>query len=80
VQDHLAAARTSGPGPRAGSSPAGQARLVAGRLAVAGKPVSRRVLRGSGIRGSNEALNRLACELNAERASAAAPPAGIWSR
>jgi hypothetical protein len=73
VRDHLAAAGTSGPGLRAGSSPAEQARLLAGRLAAAGKPVSRRVLRSGGIRGSNEALNRLARELNAELASATAP-------
>jgi hypothetical protein len=73
VRDHLDAAGTPGPGPRAGSSPAGQARLLAGRLAAAGKPVSRRVLRSGGIRGSNEALNRLARELNAERASTTAP-------
>jgi hypothetical protein len=73
VRDHLAAAGTSRPGHRTGSSPAEQARLVAGRLAAAGKPVSRRVLRSGGIRGSNEALNRLARELNAERASASAP-------
>jgi len=49
---------------------------VAGRLAVAGKPVSRRALRSGGIRGSNEALNKLARELNAERTSATAPPPG----
>jgi hypothetical protein len=73
LRDHLAAAGTSGPGLRAGSSPAEQARLLAGRLAAAGQPVSRRVLRNGGIRGSNEALNRLARELNAERASVTAP-------
>ena len=49
---------------------------MAGRLAVAGKPVSRRALRSGGIRGSNEALNKLARELNAERTSATAPPPG----
>jgi hypothetical protein len=70
VRDHLAAAGTSGPGLRAESSPAGQARLLAGRLAAAGKPVSRRVLRSGGIRGSNEALNALAREINAELTSA----------
>jgi hypothetical protein len=76
VQDHLAAAGTLGPGPRSEVPTAEQARRVAGRLASTGKPVSRRVLRSGGIRGSNEALNRLARELNAERASATAP-AGI---
>jgi hypothetical protein len=77
VRDHLAAVRTSGPDSRAESSPAEQARLVARRLAAAGKPVSRRALRGYGVRGSNEALNKLARELNAEPTSPTVPPAGI---
>jgi hypothetical protein len=76
VPGHLGPANTSGPDPRAESSPIEQARLAAGRLAAAGKPVSRRVLRSGGIRGSNEALNKLARELNAKRASGTAPPAG----
>ena len=67
-RDHTAAVRTSGPDPRAESPPAGQARLVAGRLAAAGKPVSRRALRSGGIKGSNEALSRLARTLTAELA------------
>ena len=52
-----------------------QARLIASRLAAAGKPVSRRALRSGGIRGSNAALNALAREINAELAgiSRAAP-------
>ena len=45
-----------------------QARLVARRLAAAGKPVSRRALRRGGVRGSNEALNALARMVNAELA------------
>jgi len=45
-----------------------QARLTARRLAAAGKPVSRRTLRGAGVKGSNEALNALARTLTAELA------------
>ena len=75
VRDHPAAVRTPRPDRPVGSSPAEQARLVARRLAAAGTPVSRRALRNCGIRGSNEALNRLARMLNAELASATAPPA-----
>jgi hypothetical protein len=51
-----------------------RARLVARELAAAGKPVSRRSLRDSGIKGSNEALNALALILKAETASPATPP------
>jgi hypothetical protein len=54
------------PDPQGGLPAAEQARLVARRLAAAGKPVSRRALRRGGIRGSNEALGELARELNAE--------------
>src|ERR1700723_2839547 len=47
----------------AGSRPArpqtDQARVVAYRLAAAGKPVSRRALRSGGVKGSNQALNAL---------------------
>jgi hypothetical protein len=43
-----------------------QASLVALRLAAAGKPVSRRALRNGGVKGSNESLNALARQLNAE--------------
>lgn len=53
----------------------GQARLAARRLTAAGKPVSRRALRGEGIKGSNQALNALASMINAELAGAAALPA-----
>ncbi len=52
-----------------------QARLIAGRLTAAGKPVSRRALRSEGIKGSNQALNALARRINAELADAAALPA-----
>ena len=50
------------------------ARLAAGELAAAGKPVSRRALRASGIKGSNQALNALALMLKAETASQVTPP------
>ena len=46
-----------------------QASLVALRLVTAGKPVSRRALRSGGARGSNESLNALARQFNAEFAS-----------
>jgi hypothetical protein len=46
-----------------------QASLVARRLVTAGKPVSRRALRNGGVRGSNENLNALARQLNAEFAN-----------
>ena len=42
-----------------------QARVVARRLAAAGKPVSRRALRSGGVTGSKQALNALARMLNA---------------
>ena len=45
-----------------------QARVIARRLAAAGKPVSRRALRSGGVAGSNQALNALARVINAERA------------
>jgi hypothetical protein len=59
-QDHDARAVTAIP------SGIGRARMAAGRLAAAGRPVSRRALRSEGIRGSNQALNALARQLNAE--------------
>jgi len=43
-----------------------QASLVALKLATAGKPVSRRALRNGGVKGSNESLNALARQFNAE--------------
>jgi hypothetical protein len=54
----------------------GQARLIARRLAEAGKPVSRRALRNGGVKGSNEALNALARALNTELAGTRRHPAG----
>jgi len=65
----------TGPGFRAARAQADQARDVARRLAAAGKPVSRRALRSCGVRGSNEALNALACMINSEMAGAALPRA-----
>ena len=53
----------------------GQARVVASRLAAAGRPVSRRALRSGGIRGSNQALGALARTMNAELADTAVVPA-----
>jgi hypothetical protein len=46
-----------------------QASLIALRLVRAGKPVSRRALRNGGVKGSNESLNALARQLNAEFAN-----------
>jgi hypothetical protein len=46
-----------------------QASLIALKLAAAGKPVSRRALRSGGVKGSNESLNALARQFNAEFAS-----------
>ncbi len=65
----------TGPGFRAAGARADQGRDVARRLAAAGKPVSRRALRSCGVRGSNEALNALACMMNSEMAGAALPRA-----
>jgi hypothetical protein len=66
------------PGARAATaipSGIGQARVAAGRLTAAGKPVSRRALRSEGIKGSNQALNALARTINAELAGTAIVPA-----
>ena len=41
-------------------------RLIGRTLAAAGKPVSRRALRSNGVKGSNEALNTLARQINVE--------------
>jgi hypothetical protein len=46
-----------------------QASLIALRLATAGRPVSRRALRNGGVKGSNESLNALARQFNAEFAN-----------
>ena len=58
--------RIMGPGPRPAGPQADQARVIARRLAAAGKPVSRRALRSGGVTGSNQALNVLARTINAE--------------
>ena len=46
-----------------------QARLIAHRLAAAGRPVSRRALRSAGVKGSNESLSGLVRRLDAELAN-----------
>jgi hypothetical protein len=61
----------TGSGPRPAGPGADQARTIARRLAVAGKPVSRRALRSGGVTGSNEALNSLARMINTELAGCA---------
>jgi hypothetical protein len=68
-QDHSAAARTTWSAPRAAQPQMNQAHLIARRLAAEGKPVSRRALRSSRARGSNQALNTLARKVNAEQAA-----------
>jgi hypothetical protein len=63
-------ARPPGAAGRVVSRPRGQdgvqASLIALKLATTGKPVSRRALRSGGVRGSNESLNALARQLNAD--------------
>jgi hypothetical protein len=54
-----------------------QVRLIARRLAAAGKPVSRRALRSEGVKGSNQALNALARKINAGMVDAAGLPAKL---
>jgi hypothetical protein len=61
-----ASPRTTRPDLHRAEPKTGEARLVARRLAITGKPLSRRALRSGGVKGSNEALNRLAREINAE--------------
>jgi hypothetical protein len=65
--------RIRGPDPRPAQPQAEQARLVARRLAAAGRPISRRALRGAGVTGSNQALNALARRINAEQAGTTPP-------
>jgi hypothetical protein len=62
---------STGPGLRSARPQMDQARVIARRLAAAGKPVSRRALRSGGVTGSNEALNALARMLSAELAGCA---------
>jgi hypothetical protein len=61
-----ASPRTTRPDLHRAEPKTGEARLVARSLAISGKPLSRRALRSGGVKGSNEALNRLAREINAE--------------
>jgi hypothetical protein len=81
-RDRAARQNQIGPGPghghgitRPSPRPAGpqmeQARVIARRLAAAGKPVSRRALRSGGVAGSNQALNALARMITAELAECA---------
>ncbi len=61
----------TGPVPRPAQPQVDQARVIARRLAAAGKPVSRRALRSAGVTGSNETLNALARVISAELAGCA---------
>ena len=72
-RDHDTATGIMGPGQRPAQRQVDQARIIARRLAAAGRPVSRRALRSGGVNGSNEALNDLARRINAERAGATPP-------
>jgi enoyl-CoA hydratase/carnithine racemase len=65
----------TGPDFRAARTQVNQARMAARRLAAAGKPVSRRGLRSSGVTGSNERLNVLARMIKSEMAGSAPPHA-----
>jgi len=62
---------TTGRGLRPAGPQADQARVIARRLAAAGKPISRRALRNGGVTGSNQALNALARTFSAELAGRA---------
>ncbi|HJY56538.1 MAG TPA: hypothetical protein VJ418_09160, partial [Streptosporangiaceae bacterium] len=62
---------TTGRGPRPAGPKLDQARVIARRLAAAGKPISRRALRDGGVTGSNQALNALARTFSAELAGRA---------
>jgi hypothetical protein len=72
-QDHHPGSRTYAPS----QTETDKARLIASRLAAAGKPVSRRALRNGGVKGSNAALNALAREINAERAGISRATPGL---
>jgi hypothetical protein len=61
--------RTTVSEPRETGPQTDQARLIARRLAAAGRPISRRALRSAGVRGSNESLSALASKLGAELAN-----------
>lgn len=63
------AAEAYGPAPLISLEKMDHARLIAHELAATGKPVSRRILRRGGVKGSNEVLNTLARNLRTEVAS-----------
>jgi hypothetical protein len=60
----------TGLGPEPAQAQVEQARIVARRLAAAGRPMSRRALRGGALTGSNAVLGALARMINAEQAGA----------
>jgi hypothetical protein len=60
------------PAPLVAQQKMDQARTTARGLAAAGRPVSRRALRSSGVKGSNQVLNTVARQLRAELATAGA--------
>jgi hypothetical protein len=64
-QSPAAPRRTKNPVPGPAHSQKEMALRVARELTDAGKPVTRRALRGGGVKGSNEALNALARMINA---------------
>ena len=66
--------RTTAPQPRDTRTQTGQAHLITRRLAATGKPISRRALRGAGVKGSNESLNALARTLNTQPANRSTSP------
>jgi hypothetical protein len=74
---HDPAVWSTAPPQRSAQPETGQGRLIARRLAAAGKPVSRRALRSAGVKGSNESLNALARQINAELRDAALPPPNL---
>jgi hypothetical protein len=65
-------AKAPGPDPRPRQDQ--EALRIARKLAAEGRPVSRRALRCSGVKGSNEKLNALARLLNAELAAGQGVP------
>jgi hypothetical protein len=62
------------PGPEGTRAVMENARLIARKLAAAGRPVSRRALRGAGAQGSNELLGAVVRTLNAELADRGTRP------
>jgi hypothetical protein len=66
LRDGHGVAECPAPAARAGGPDIDHARGIARELAGAGQHVSRRALRGRGVKGSNEALNALALRLRSE--------------